>query len=133
MDMSNPFEAPKAPKKPEEDESVDVYVGDFDTEFGTGLKDLELEDPTAERQERAADEAAAAFFADGKNAYFMKRFGNDPGALARFKEGLKEMMKREGGLDLEAFRASPKFKMELVKYSFAFEDEEDRRKKSRAA
>ena len=159
--MRNPFEKPKAP--PQDEESVEIDVSDLreykeDPSFGAGTKDFDMQDLAAgqerakfdtiaeseagEREDQAV-EAAAAQFLQG-NVFFKKRFGNDPEAWDRFRQGLKAMM-REAGIrlgymdeatklvDFEGLRQSPSFPQELVKYSFRFEEEEDKRSAGRRA
>lgn len=138
--MKNPFEAPR-PRPPEEEESVDIDVSEFGapkpgpSEF-TG-EEIEARHEAEGRRlapERAKETAALnavaeAFFKD--NRLLRRRFENDPGAKARLKEGLLNLVRKRASeyqLEPEELPSDPRFLKDLLMYSMEFEDEENARK-----
>ena len=141
--MKNPFEAPKQ-EAPKDEESVEIDVSEFEEPVKGGTR-METSETIAARHEKlgrelapekAKEEAAlaavtGAFFKD--NVLLKKRFEKDPGAEARLKEGLMQLMhqrSRAYQTDPEALVSDPRFLKDLLVFSMEFEDEENARRAS---
>ena len=138
--MTNPFEAPKQ-EKPDED--IEIDVSDFEAP-ASGIQEFTTEELDARHRaleqelapERESEQAAVEAVAEGffiKNPFLKKRFEKDPGAMERFKGGLRELIHRRSRTYVQEPKdlpSDPRFQEDLVKYSFAFEQEEEERLRS---
>jgi hypothetical protein len=146
--MKNPFEKPQ-PEMPANDESVDL-TGQIDElieeELGT-FTDASLKDrherlakelaPERAQAEGEIEAVAAKFVKD--YPLFEKRFGRDPEALRRFRNGLPQLIRMKGTaygyrdeathrIDVPGLLQDRRFAADLSAYSVQFEDEENRRR-----
>lgn len=144
--MRNPFEKPRQ-EAPKDEESVEIDVSEFEEPAKGGTR-METPESIAARHEnlgremageKAKEDAARAAVADAffaKNPFLKKRFEKDPEAHRRFREGLDQLMlsrSRAYHMDAADLPSDPRFQEDVLKWSFAFEEEEAKRTSGRRA